>query len=111
MKWSSFLLMFFLLTACGRRIPASAITNNFHVAGNCGMCKKTIEKSLQVEGVFKADWNKKTKMITVVYDTSVISLVEIQKKIAAAGYDNDGFVAQQSDYDNLHSCCKYDCGK
>lgn len=99
------------MTACGKKIPSTVKTDTFHVSGNCGMCKKIIEKSLHVEGVFKSDWNKKTKMITVVYDITLITLVDIQRKIAKVGYNNDGFKAELSDYENLYSCCKYDRNK
>lgn len=96
------------LVACGKKIPTSAKRDTFKVWGNCGMCKKTIERSLKVEGVYDADWDKKTKMITVAYEPSKISLDEIQKKIADAGYDNDGYIANDSSYESLHSCCKYE---
>lgn len=101
-------LIVVFFTACGKKIPSNAIKETFHVSGNCGMCKKTIENSLKLEGIYRAKWNKKTKLITVVFDSTVISLIDIQKRIADAGYDNDGFKATQSSYDKLHSCCKYD---
>ena len=40
-------------------------TETFKVWGNCGMCKKTIEKSLKVKGISSAEWNKDTKMIMI----------------------------------------------
>lgn len=101
-------ILLLLVTSCGKKIPPGAVTETFHVSGNCGMCKKNIEGSLQTDGIYKAKWNKKTKLITVVFDTAVISLSHIQQRIADAGYDNDGFKATQSGYDKLHSCCKYD---
>jgi periplasmic mercuric ion binding protein len=96
------------LIACGKKIPAGAKTDTFKVWGNCGMCKKTIEKSLKVEGVFQSNWDKKTKMITVAYEPSKISLDQIQKRIADAGYDNEGYTADSASYESLHSCCKYE---
>lgn len=96
-----------LVTSCGKKIPAGAVKETFHVAGNCGMCKKTIEGSLQMDGVYRAKWNKKTKLITVVFDSSVVSLSHIQQRIADVGYDNEGFKATDASYDKLHSCCKY----
>ncbi len=102
------LLLLIPLMACGNKIPANAKMDTFGVLGNCGMCKKKIEKSLKVDGVYKSDWNKKTKMITVYYDPAKISLDEMQQLIAKSGYDNDGYKANAEDYDQLHSCCKYD---
>lgn len=110
MKYLNILLVTILVFtfSCGKKIPSTAIKQSFHVSGNCGMCKKKIESSCDVPGIYKANWNKKTKMITVVFDTTVISLSEIQQGIAKAGYDNDGFRALDDDYNNLHSCCKYE---
>lgn len=73
------------------------------------MCKKTIEKSVgDLDGLVKADWNVKTKMMTVSYDTAKVQLAEIQQKIAAAGYDNEAFRGDDEAYTNLHHCCQYD---
>lgn len=86
----------------------STITETFKVWGNCGMCEKTIEKSLKVKGVSKADWNQETKMITVVFNPKKITLAEIHKKIAAVGYDTELETAKDETYNALHGCCKYD---
>jgi len=83
-------------------------TATFKVYGNCGMCEKTIEAALKdVKGVEKADWNKETKMIEVVYHTHDISLDEVKKKIAAVGYDTEEHRATKKAYSNLHGCCQY----
>lgn len=86
----------------------SGQTEKFKVWGNCGMCKKTIEKSLKIEGVKKATWDVKSKEITVSFDPKKTDLKKIQSAICAAGYDNDGCKADDAAYDKLHSCCKYD---
>ncbi len=84
-------------------------TNSFKVYGNCGMCKKTIEGALKdVKGIDKADWNRETKMIEVVYHTHDISLDEIKKKIAEVGYDTKEFRATEKIYNNLPGCCQYE---
>lgn len=112
MKTNLYLLLFcFLIVGCGKKIPSSAQKETFHVSGNCGMCKKTIEKSLKIDGVFSSDWNKNTKEITVVYDPKIITLDEIKKRVAKSGYDTDVYKATDEDYDKLHSCCQYDRGK
>lgn len=107
-KFVYVLLLMIPLAACGKKVPVNAKTDTFKVWGNCGMCKKTIEKSLKVDGVYKADWDRKTKMITVAYDPLKISLDDIKKHIADAGYDNEGFKADSASYESLHSCCKYE---
>jgi copper chaperone CopZ len=83
-------------------------TEKFKVWGNCGMCKKTIEKSLKIEGVKKANWDIKTKELTVIFDAKKTDLKSIQSAICAAGYDNEGCKANDAAYDKLHSCCKYE---
>lgn len=81
---------------------------NFKVWGNCDMCKGTIETSLKTEGISKADWNTETKMITVSFDSTKITLDKIQKNIAAVGYDNDGYKGDDKAYSELHGCCQYE---
>jgi mercuric ion binding protein len=102
------LLMLVPFTACGKNIPAGAKTDLFKVSGNCGMCKKKIENAVKVEGVYRGEWNKKTKIMTVIYDPIRIKLDEIKKLVAKAGYDNDRYKADSADYEDLHSCCKYE---
>jgi copper chaperone CopZ len=82
-------------------------TEKFKVWGNCGMCKKTIEKSLKIEGVKKASWDVKSKEITVSFDPKKTNLKTIQSAVCAAGYDNDGCKGNDAAYEKLHSCCKY----
>ncbi len=79
------------------------------VWGNCGMCKKTIEKSLKgVNGLESASWDKTTKILTVSYDDSKIAMKQIEEKVAAAGYDTQNVKANDGAYSNLAKCCKYD---
>ncbi len=83
-------------------------TETFEVFGNCGMCKKTIEKAAKDAGASFADWNKSTKKMTVKFKSKKTDLSKIQQKIADAGYDNAGAKASDSSYNNLHGCCQYD---
>lgn len=84
-------------------------TDTFKVYGNCGMCEKTIEGALKgVKGIDKADWNKETKMMEVVYHTNDISLDDIKKKIAEVGYDTEEHRASEKVYNNLPGCCQYE---
>ncbi len=102
----------FLITAVllcmGLAAFAQKTTETFKVYGNCGMCKEHIEGALKKkDGVFKKDWDKDTKMITVTYDTSKITLTQIKQKIADAGYDSDEIHATDEAYNKLHKCCQY----
>ena len=87
---------------------AAVTTAVFKVWGNCGMCKKTIEGAAKTNGATFAEWNEDSKMLTVKYATAKSSDDKIQKGIAAAGYDNEKYVAPDDVYNNLHECCKYD---
>lgn len=83
-------------------------TSEIKVWGNCNMCKKTIEGSLDVDGVLEADWNKDTKMMSIGYDSTLIDLEHIEQLISKSGYDTEMFRAEDNTYNNLHDCCKYE---
>lgn len=83
-------------------------TATFKVYGNCEMCKKNIESALlKNEHIQKANWDVKTKMLTVVYDPHVISIDNIHKIVADAGYDTERIKAPDSAYNKLNGCCQY----
>lgn len=82
-------------------------TEIIKVSGNCESCKSRIEKAAKIEGVTKADWNEKTKKLTLVYNPSKVRSVDIQKKIADVGHDTPSFRAEAKVYNALPSCCKY----
>ena len=83
-------------------------TSTFKVWGNCEMCKETIESSLKVDGITKADWNVESKIMTVSYDEKKITLDQIQKNIASVGYDNEKYKGDDKAYSELAGCCQYD---
>jgi copper chaperone CopZ len=82
-------------------------TEVIKVSGNCESCKARIEKAAKVEGVSKADWNTKTKMLTLVYNPSKVKSDDIQKKIAAVGHDTPKYKATDKVYNALPGCCRY----
>ena len=82
---------------------------SFGVRGNCGMCKKTIEKAaLGVEGVSSAKWDREKKKINVSFDSSKTDELTIHKAIAASGYDTEKVNAPEEAYNSLPGCCLYD---
>lgn len=82
---------------------------SFGVRGNCGMCKKTIEKAAQsVEGVTSVNWDVALKKIEVSYDDSKTDVMQIHHAIANAGYDTDKVNGSVDAYQSLPSCCQYD---
>lgn len=84
------------------------ITETFKVAGNCGMCEKTIEKAANKKGIVKADWDVNKKLLEITYNSKKTNSEEILKRIAYAGYDNAKYKAPDEAYANLHECCKYE---
>ncbi|MFT3740870.1 MAG: cation transporter [Breznakibacter sp.] len=82
-------------------------TETIRVMGNCGMCKARIEKAAKTDGVSQAQWDSKTKLLTLVYDPSKTNVEIIGKKVAAAGHDTDKAKADDKAYSQLPGCCKY----
>ena len=82
-------------------------TETIKVSGNCGICKERIETAAKVEGVTRADWNKETKLLTLVYDPAKVKSDDVQKKIAAVGHDTEKYKADTKTYNSLPGCCKY----
>lgn len=79
------------------------------VNGQCGMCKKRIEKAaLSVKGVRAADWSIKEKQLELYTNPKKVDLLEVEKAIAKIGHDTKNIKATEEDYNNLHSCCKYE---
>ncbi len=83
-------------------------TSTFRVWGNCEMCKETIENSVHLSSVLNSNWDTDSKIMTVEYKEQDISLQDIQKQIASVGYDNIGFKGNDSAYNELPECCKYE---
>ena len=92
-------------------VSAATIKTNltFGVRGNCGMCKKTIEKAANsVEGVASAVWDVDQKKIDISFDDGKIDALVIHEAIAASGYDTEQVAGNEEAYDGLPGCCKYD---
>lgn len=105
-----YVLCCFLLISIGTMAQTAATkTETFKVYGNCDMCKVNIEGALKKkDGVISKKWDKDTKMLTVTYDPSKISIKQIGEKVAAVGYDNEYATAPDDAYNKLHPCCHYD---
>jgi copper chaperone CopZ len=77
------------------------------VAGNCSMCKKTIENAADVKGVKSFSWNAEMQELSLEFDSNKTNLDKIAKGVAKAGYDNQLYRATDETYENLHKCCLY----
>ncbi len=86
---------------------AATKTETIKISGKCESCKARIEKTAKVDGVTKAEWNEKTKMLTLVYDPAKVKSDDIEKKLAAVGHDTPKYKATTAVYNALPGCCKY----
>ena len=105
-------LKIFLLAAICISVTATSYsqktrTESFKVAGECGTCKKKIEKSAKEAGATSAVWDVNTKILKVSYNAAT-DVSAIQKNIAEAGYDTPKFKASEEAYNGLDKCCQYD---
>jgi hypothetical protein len=83
-------------------------TETLKVWGKCDMCKARIEKIALSSSATSADWNVKTKVLTVVYDPWASNLISISDKLAKAGHDTGLRSAKDKAYNKLPDCCKYE---
>lgn len=75
--------------------------------GNCETCKQQIEKIVKQSGAIKAEWSAKTKLLIVTYNSHEVRNIDIQKKMAEAGYDTEKELATDEAYNKLDACCRY----
>jgi len=79
------------------------------VNGNCEQCKKRIEKAaFGVPGVKTASWDITSHQLTVILNEEKSSPQDLNNAIAKVGHDTKEAKATDADYNNLHSCCKYE---
>lgn len=79
------------------------------VNGTCEQCQRRIQKAaFAVSGVKMANWNIETHKLDLTLNEEKTSIAAVKKAIAKVGHDTEGVNATQEDYDNLHSCCKYE---
>ena len=111
MKRAKLLIVFLLVTIAFSSNAQSEklVKKSFKVWGVCNMCQERIEdSSYEIEGVKFCRWNISTKIFNVKYDPKKTSTEKIQKAIASIGHDTELYSAKEEDYNNLHSCCKYE---
>ena len=105
-KIFSFVALFMAMASIS--FAQKAKTETIPVSGNCGMCKKSIEKAAKNAGAADASWDVDAKTLTVKYNSSTTNAAKIQESIAAVGYDTRDVKSSNEAYDKLHGCCKYD---
>jgi len=84
----------------------------FKVYGNCESCKVRIEKAaLSVDGVTKANWDVKTKVLELTFNPAKTNPDKVQLAIANVGHDTEKHRATDKVYNSLPECCKYERAK
>ena len=79
------------------------------VNGNCDMCKKRIEMAaFETKGVKSAVWDIETHQLNLILNEEKCSLIAVEQNIAKQGHDTNNVKATDTDYDNLHGCCRYE---
>ncbi len=77
------------------------------VNGVCDDCKERIENAADIKGVKLCNWSPETKKAIVTFDEAKVSAENIEKAIAAKGYDTEHFKGDEKAYAKLPKCCKY----
>ena len=108
MKTLQILFFSFLFISLSTLAVAQSKTEKFKVAGECGMCKKKIEKAAKTAGASYAVWNVDSKQLTVKYNSTSTDKAKIEQAIANAGYDTPDYKATEAAYNNLDECCQYE---
>lgn len=86
---------------------AAIKTETISVKGNCGQCKERIENAIDIKGVKVGNWDKKTQILTVTYNSEKVTIEKIQQAITKAGHDTGNEKANDKSYQSLPECCKY----
>lgn len=108
MKSIRLLLASMLFLAVSYSSQAQVASESFKVAGECGSCKKKIEKAAKDAGATFAQWNQESKVLTIKYNSTSSNKAKIQQSIAKVGYDTPDYKATDDAYNKLDGCCQYD---
>lgn len=83
-------------------------TGMIHVRQRCDNCEKHIVKVAQsVEGVLNAEWNKKSNVLIVEFDSQKTNLKKIELAIAEEGHDTPNYKGTIKYYAHIPACCQY----
>lgn len=104
---ASSIMMLQTLPSSAQKPNTTTKTDTITVAGTCGMCEKRIENAAYINGVKRADWDKQSKQLVVVYNSKKTNLIKIEESIAKAGHDAGNAKANKDDYKKLPECCAY----
>ncbi|MBS1652254.1 MAG: cation transporter [Bacteroidetes bacterium] len=97
--------LFFIVQA---KAQTTIKTDSFQVKGNCEECKERIENAADIKGVKNANWNEKTKMLVITYDSKKTELDKIELAVSKSGHETTHHAADLKAYNGLPKCCKYE---
>lgn len=109
MKKQTFLVVLMLLIsiASKSRDINSSDTTIVWVDGACGMCRERIvETAEDVRGVESAQWNGRTKMLSVAHSDR-FKPERLHYALASVGHDTGELLAPDPVYNALPACCHY----
>ncbi len=109
MKMKYFFLA--LMIFCSANLFAQSKTDTVKVWGNCDECKDKIEKAAKKGGALSADWNQDNYLLVINYSADKTTPVDIEKEVAAVGYDTQDVKSSDDAYNKLPKCCKYKRGE
>jgi len=90
---------------------STVTTSTLIVKGNCGECKERIENASDIKGVKNSNWDEEKKILTVIYDSSKVTVSQIEMAVAKAGHATVNQKADARAYKKLPTCCKYEQGE
>jgi hypothetical protein len=81
----------------------------FKVAGKCDLSKIQIENAAKsMDGVSNAVWDKESKILELIYDSSEVKVHKVLKAIAKTGHDTKMYKARNNKYEELPPGCQYE---
>lgn len=90
-----------------KKAPVADTAVTFKVFGVCGQCKDRIEKAVKIKGVRSGVWDMETGMLSLLYNSSQVSLEKIKNRIVAVGHDLEDRKSVNAVYNALPKCCLY----
>lgn len=101
------LVMVLVSCAVSSRADAEKVTAKIMTTAECGDCKERIQSKLNFEkGIMYAELDVSSKVLTVKYKTTLISIEQIRQIVSELGYDADEVKANTTAQSNLPACCK-----
>jgi Cu(I)/Ag(I) efflux system membrane fusion protein len=104
--YSVVISLLLLIYSCSKSVNVNA-TDEFWVRGNCEMCKERIEKSVKkLNGIGKVEWDIKSSILKVEFDSNQIKPIQIHQACAAVGHETKLIATTNEIHEALPDCCK-----